>query len=89
MYEEHEVEAEERLVPQSWVLSGIAASILIGTVLVWLVFGADGIKPWATILGFGISVASSITIDISYIYFQVMGAILSVLGCVSSCSFRS
>lgn len=50
--EDLEVESEDRLVPHRWVLSGIAASILIGTFLVWLVFGADGIKPWATVLGF-------------------------------------
>ncbi|KAG5640926.1 hypothetical protein DXG03_006622 [Asterophora parasitica] len=48
----HEVETEDRLVPMSWVLSGLAISILVGTILVWVVFGHEGIKPWATILGF-------------------------------------
>lgn len=52
--EDHEVETEDRLVPNSWVLVGLTASIIIGTILVWIVFGHDGIKPWATVLGFGL-----------------------------------
>lgn len=51
-YQDEEVESEDRLVPNQWVLLGIAASILMGTFFVWLVFGSDGIKPWATVLGF-------------------------------------
>ncbi|TFK20290.1 oligonucleotide transporter [Coprinopsis marcescibilis] len=50
--ENHETETEDRLVPRSWVLIGLLASIVIGTWLVWLVFGHEGIKPWATVLGF-------------------------------------
>lgn len=51
--EDQEAESAERLVPPRWVILGISASILVGTVLVWVVFGANGIKPWATIIGFG------------------------------------
>ncbi|KAF9532513.1 oligonucleotide transporter [Crepidotus variabilis] len=48
----NETESEDRLVPNSWVSTGLIASIVVGTALVWLVFGHDGIKPWATLLGF-------------------------------------
>lgn len=47
-----EVETEDRLVPLNWVITGLVLSITIGTVLVWFVFGNEGIKPWATLLGF-------------------------------------
>ncbi|KAF8627075.1 hypothetical protein AX17_006414 [Amanita inopinata Kibby_2008] len=50
--EDHETETPDRLVPNSWVISGLFASIIFGTVLVWLVFGKEHIKPWATVLGF-------------------------------------
>lgn len=49
---DEEDEPPERLVPVKWVLWGVGASILLGTVLVWVVFGSDGIKAWATIIGF-------------------------------------
>lgn len=55
MDEDEEIEdpePEERLVPLKWVLYGVGASLLCGTILVWSVFGSEGIKPWATILGF-------------------------------------
>ncbi|KAG6817672.1 hypothetical protein H0H87_005430 [Tephrocybe sp. NHM501043] len=48
----NETEAEDRLVPMTWVVGGLVSSVVVGTVLVWAVFGHDGIKPWATILGF-------------------------------------
>ncbi|KAF5382180.1 hypothetical protein D9615_004379 [Tricholomella constricta] len=48
----HETETEDRLVPMSWVLGGLISSIFFGTILVWAVFGHEGIKPWATVLGF-------------------------------------
>ncbi|KAG6842328.1 hypothetical protein C0991_010617 [Blastosporella zonata] len=48
----HETETEDRLVPMSWVMGGLISSIVLGTILVWAVFGHDGIKPWATVLGF-------------------------------------
>ncbi|KAI0759577.1 OPT oligopeptide transporter [Trametes elegans] len=50
--ESKEVETEDRLVPMRWVVWGVGGSIVLGTVLVWLVFGHEGIKPWATLIGF-------------------------------------
>ncbi|KAI0636145.1 OPT oligopeptide transporter [Trametes polyzona] len=50
--ESKEVETEDRLVPMRWVVWGLSGSIVLGTVLVWLVFGHEGIKPWATLIGF-------------------------------------
>lgn len=50
--ESKEVETEDRLVPTKWVVWGLSGSIIMGTVLVWLVFGHEGIKPWATFIGF-------------------------------------
>ncbi|KAI0346306.1 oligopeptide transporter [Trametopsis cervina] len=50
--EDKEVETDDRLVPLSWVLWGTGGSIIIGTLLVWLVFGDEGIKPWATVVGY-------------------------------------
>ncbi|KAG2340741.1 OPT superfamily oligopeptide transporter [Suillus weaverae] len=51
-YEDLEVETADRLVPTKWVIYGLVGSICIGTILVWMVFGDDGIKPWATLIGF-------------------------------------
>ncbi|KDQ59193.1 hypothetical protein JAAARDRAFT_33922 [Jaapia argillacea MUCL 33604] len=50
--EDNEVETEDRLVPNSWVLWGLGVSVVLGVALVWLVFGNEGIKPWATVIGF-------------------------------------
>ncbi|KAG7451205.1 OPT oligopeptide transporter [Guyanagaster necrorhizus] len=50
--EDNEVETADRLVPLSWVIIGWSISIILGTFLVWIVFGHEGIKPWATFLGF-------------------------------------
>ncbi|KAF7309723.1 OPT oligopeptide transporter [Mycena indigotica] len=50
--EEEDSETVDRLVPTSWVISGVLASLIIGTFLVWLVFGDEGIRPWATLVGF-------------------------------------
>ena len=50
--EDHETETPDRLVPLSWVIPGLLASIILGTILVWLVFGGEHIKSWATVLGF-------------------------------------
>ncbi|KAI6042518.1 OPT oligopeptide transporter protein-domain-containing protein [Pisolithus marmoratus] len=47
-----EDETPDRLVPVSWVVGGLIASILLGTLLVWLLFGEKGIKMWATLVGF-------------------------------------
>lgn len=49
--EEDEVEPQERLVPTSWVSVGLAVSSVLGIVLVWVIFGNEGIRPWATALG--------------------------------------
>ncbi|ORX39095.1 OPT oligopeptide transporter protein-domain-containing protein [Kockovaella imperatae] len=46
-----EHEPPERLVPGSWVWWGLGGSGILGVVLVWMVFGADGIHPWATAVG--------------------------------------
>ncbi len=50
--ENRETETPDRLVPVSWVISGLLASVIVGTILVWLVFGKEHIKPWATNFGF-------------------------------------
>lgn len=50
--EDNETETEDRLVPIDWVVWGLLASLITGTTLVWVVFGNEGIKPWATVLGF-------------------------------------
>ena len=47
-----ECETEDRLVPIKWVGWGLGVSIIVGTLLVWVVFGHEGIKPWATLIGF-------------------------------------
>lgn len=50
--EDEEVETADRLVPLKWIAWGAGASIVLGTVLVWVVFGSEGISPWATVIGF-------------------------------------
>lgn len=50
--EDKEVETEDRLVPMKWVFWGLGGSIVFGTILVWAVFGHEGITPWATIVGY-------------------------------------
>lgn len=52
--EDHDVETPDRLVPTRWVLSGLVMSVIVGTLLVWVVFGDEGIKPWATLIGFAV-----------------------------------
>ncbi|ESK94674.1 oligopeptide transporter [Moniliophthora roreri MCA 2997] len=47
-----ELESDDRLVPNKWVVVGWTVSVIIGTFLVWVVFGHEGIKPWATFIGF-------------------------------------
>lgn len=46
-----EHEPPHRLVPSSWVKWGLGISAVLGVVLVWVVFGVDGIHPWATAVG--------------------------------------
>ncbi|KAF7336671.1 OPT-domain-containing protein [Mycena venus] len=52
--EDYDTETDDRLVPNSWVVGGLLVSVVVGTILVWIVFGDDGIKPWATLLGFAL-----------------------------------
>jgi hypothetical protein len=47
-----ESETADRLVPNTWVLCGLVSSVFVGTILVWAVFGNEGIKSWATVIGF-------------------------------------
>ncbi len=49
--DEPELEPPERLVPTSWVTTGLAASAVLGIAMVWVIFGNEGIKPWATAVG--------------------------------------
>lgn len=58
--QDKEIETDDRLVPISWVLWGTGISVVSGTGLVWLVFGAKGIKPWATVIGYLIGALLSI-----------------------------
>jgi hypothetical protein len=58
--DDEETETEDRLVPSKVTIWGIAGSVVIGTFFVWLVFGADGIKPWATVIGFGLGAIMSL-----------------------------
>src|SRR5216684_6172355 len=55
-----ELESDDRLVPTRWVLWGIACSTIAGILLVWLIFRNEGIKPWATLLSFGLGALLSI-----------------------------
>ncbi|TFY82250.1 hypothetical protein EWM64_g1758 [Hericium alpestre] len=50
--DDDEIESEDRLVSTRTVVWGLMGSITLGTILVWLVFGHEGIKPWATLVGF-------------------------------------
>ena len=49
--EDAEHEPPSRLVPTSWVVWGLGGSGLLGVLLVWVVFGEEGIHPWATAVG--------------------------------------
>jgi OPT oligopeptide transporter protein len=48
-----EVEPPTRLVPKVWTVAGVVTSVFGGTFVIWIVFGNEGIRWWATILGFG------------------------------------
>lgn len=75
---DHEAETPNRLVPNSWVKSGIVASIFIGTILVGLVFGKERIQPWATVLGFLLSMLLSIIGLVTFLHFvRTRASILS------------
>lgn len=47
-----EVETPERLVPLQWVYWGFGTSVILGTIVLWTIFGNEGIKPWASLLGY-------------------------------------
>ncbi|CCA72935.1 related to Iron transport protein 1 [Serendipita indica DSM 11827] len=57
---DEEVEPPARLIPRRWVIWGLVISVTGGTLIVWLVFGYEGIKPWATLLGFALGGAMSL-----------------------------
>lgn len=45
-------EPPHRLVPTSWVIPGLAISSFSGILIIHFLFGYEGIKPWASALGF-------------------------------------
>ena len=49
-----EVETPERLVPLRWVYWGFGVSVVLGTITLRTIFGNEGIKPWASLLGYAI-----------------------------------
>jgi len=49
-----EVETPERLVPLRWVYWGLGASVILGSIVLWTIFGSEGIRPWASLLGYAI-----------------------------------
>lgn len=44
-------EPPHRQTPKTWVISGLIGSTLVAVVLIYMAFGAEGISPWATLLG--------------------------------------
>lgn len=68
-----EPETEDRLVPIRWVLWGSVGSIVSGTVLVWLVFGHEGIKPWATVVGYIMGALLSV---LGYVLLYGLGTVI-------------
>jgi len=55
-----ETEPPERLVPARHALWGLLASALLGTLIIRAVFGEDGIKAWATLVGFVLAALLSV-----------------------------
>jgi hypothetical protein len=55
-----ETEPPERLVPTRHALWGLLASALLGTLIIRAVFGEDGIKAWATLVGFVLAALLSV-----------------------------
>lgn len=49
-----EVETPDRLVPLRWVYWGLGASVGLGSIVLWMIFGNEGIKPWASLLAYAI-----------------------------------
>ena len=52
--DELENEMPERLVPLRWVYWGFGTSVILGSIVLWAIFGNDGIKPWASLLGYAV-----------------------------------
>lgn len=52
--DELENETPERLVPLRWVYWGFGASVILGSIVLWAIFGNDGIRPWASLLGYAV-----------------------------------
>lgn len=52
--DELENETPERLVPLRWVYWGFGTSVILGSIVLWVIFGNDGIKPWASLLGYAV-----------------------------------
>lgn len=50
-HEDEDHEPKHRQTPMSWVISGLIVSTLLAVGLVYWVFGAEGISPWATVVG--------------------------------------
>lgn len=50
--EDEENEPPTRLVPTKWAVWGLILSAIGGTIIIRAVFGKEGIKPWASIIGF-------------------------------------
>lgn len=50
--EPEDPEPPHRLVPTTWVIPGLILSSVSGIVIVYYLFGNEGIRPWATALGF-------------------------------------
>lgn len=50
--EEEDPEPPQRLVPTRWALWGLVGSAFFGTIIIRLVFGTQGINPWASLVGF-------------------------------------
>lgn len=50
--DDSEVETPERLVPLRWVYWGSGISVALGSIILWTIFGNEGIKPWASLLGY-------------------------------------
>jgi hypothetical protein len=44
----------ERLVPLQWVYWGLGISVILGSIVLWIIFGSEGIRPWASLLGYAI-----------------------------------
>lgn len=58
--EDEENEPPSRLVPTKWALWGLIISAIGGTLIIRAAFGKEGIKPWASIIGFVLATVLSL-----------------------------